>query len=452
MLVGGLGAGAVLALPDLSFAGRPASRSAAAAASASTSSASRYVLLYGVPESTSPGGSVAAAMSPAAKASNLPQPKSVAAQLAAIPVSSPDQSSVALVTVDSVSGGANVTLTLVNSTTSVVEKHGSVSITGIEDDSSIIATPVFAAGTTTIALVLGVTEPVERRAAVKVDGKTGAKTPFTAVTWRSHHRIAYFDSSTGSFTGPFSLDDAPSLALHTAAANSSDLFLWTTPEPQPGQKKGTPPPVPTLSAFPLGSGTPRFWTASPLPWAQGEPVVTLASGDVARLVNGRTVQVASASNGDITQTTITALSQQTARPSAVTMATRPDGSVFLTKPGIGRAVLADPAQSFRVTAQVDFAVPPYPNGGPASKAVLSAAGDTLYVLGGAKTGGVSAYDVATGKLTGSYTHGAHYNALYLLPSGHLLAVSPKNPRLAFFTPDLEVLGTATTNLQIAAAF
>jgi hypothetical protein len=126
--------------------------------------------------------------------------------------------------------------------------------------------------------------------------------------------------------------------------------------------------------------------------------------------------------------------------------------VFITKPGAGRAVIADPADSFRVRTQVDFAPPAYPNGGPAAKVVLSASGDTLYVLGGKNQGGVSAYDVATGKLSGSYSQGGHYNGLYLLPNGHLLAVSATNPRLAFFSPDLDVLGTATTNLQIAAAF
>jgi hypothetical protein len=451
MLAGGLGAGALLAMPDLSLADRSVSRSvSSAAASSSGSPASRYVLLYGVQETT--GGSVAAAMNPAAKASGLPAPKAIAAQLAALPVSSPDQSSVAMVTAAEVSGGAKVTLTLVNSATAVVEKTGSLTITGVAEGTNIIATPVFAAGTTTIALVLGVTEPTGKRTAFKTDRATGKKVQFEAVTYVSHHELAYFDTSTGKFTGPFTLDNAPVLSKHTAAANSSDLFLWTTREPQPGQRKGSAPPLPTLSAFPLGSGQARFRTAALMPWSGGEPVVTLPSGDIGRFVNGRTVQVASASNGDIAQTTIGALSAPLAKPSAVTMQTRSDGSVFLTKPGAGRAVITDPADSFRVTAQVDFPRPPYPNGGPAQKAVLSASGDTLYVLAGTKSGGVSAYDVTSGKLTGSYSHGDLYNGLYLLPNGHLLAVGAANPRVTFFSPDLDLLGTASTTLQIAAAF
>ena len=112
-----------------------------------------------------------------------------------------------------------------------------------------------------------------------------------AVTWRSHHALAYFNRHTGTFTGPFHLDNAPSLALTTAAANSSDLFVWTTREPQPATTRPQPPPLPWVSVFPLGSGQARTSVPSPAPWPAGEPVVTLSTGEVGRLVNGRAVQV-----------------------------------------------------------------------------------------------------------------------------------------------------------------
>jgi hypothetical protein len=156
------------------------------------------VLLYGVPENTGPGGSVAAAMSPVAKTRSLPRAKPVAVPLAASPVASPDGTSVALVTVDAISGGAKVTLTLVNSASAVVEKQGSLALTGLAGGTSIIATPVFAPGTTTIALVLGVTEPTQRRQATKTDRATGSKFAFEAVTWVSHHELAYFDTTTAA--------------------------------------------------------------------------------------------------------------------------------------------------------------------------------------------------------------------------------------------------------------
>jgi hypothetical protein len=414
------------------------------------------VLLYGTPGS-SPyhGGSFAAAQAPKVRSSALPAPKSVAAKLASTPVSSPDQSAVALVTVNAVPAGAKVTLTLVDSATAVIEKQGSVSITGVPEGTNILATPVFAPGTTTIAVVLAITEPGATRMIRKIDPLTGGLVTLPGTTYTSHHALAYFDTSSGAFTGPFHLDNAPALALTTAAANGSDLFLWTTAEPQasPSTKgRGSPAPLPHISAFPLGSGQARFSVPAANPWPASEPVVTLPSGDIARLVNGRTVQVCSAKTGDLTQTTIAPLNVATAKPSAITMQTRPDGTVFITKPGIGRAIIADPADSFRVKTEISFPVPTSPLGAPLSKAVLSASGDTLYVLGAAKTGGVSAYDVATGKLTASYSHGGGYSGLYLLPSGTLLAVSAANPRLTFYSSSLSPLGTAETSLQISAAF
>jgi hypothetical protein len=456
ILAGGAGAGALIALPDASLAGRTTARSAGSAASGASAPGSRFVLLYGTPPAEPfPGGSVASALTPATKAAALPAAKPVAVTLAAMPVSSPDQSTVALVTVDDGPGQATVTLTLVDSATATIEKQGSVAITGIADGTNILAKPVFAPGTTTIALVLAITQPSDKRLVTKQDPRTGAAVPMQAVTWTSHHALAYFDTASGAFTGPFHLDNAPALALTTAAANASDLFVWTTAEPQPDpstKSRPRPVPLPWVSVFPLGSGQARLRVPSPAPWPAGEPVVTLPSGDAARLVNGRTVQVSSARTGEVTQTTIAALNVPRAKPSAVTMQTRPDGTVFITKPAIGRAVIADPADSFRVRSQVDFPVPATPLGAPTSKAVLSASGDTLYVLGGGQAGGLSAYDVATGTLTASYSHGVRYDGVYQLPTGTVLAVSAANPRLTFFSPALSPLGTAATNLQISAVF
>ena len=448
MLAGGIGAGALVALPDLSLADRAAVRSASAAGPGS-----RHVLLYGTPEATAfPGGSVASAVSPASRAASLPAAKPVATQLTSAPVASADQASVALVTVHTAASAATLTLTVVDAASAVVSKQGSLTITGIADGASILPTPVFAPGTATIALVLAITEPTGRRLARKTDPATGMSQVIQPVTWTSRHALAYFDSATESFAGPFHLGNAPALALTAAAANSSDLFVWTTREPQPAKVRPQAPPLPWVSVFPLGSGQARASVPSPAPWPASEPVVTLATGDVARLVNGRAVQVSSAQTGEVTQTTIAPLNVTRAKPSAVTMESRPDGTVFLTKPGIGRAVVADPAAEFRVTARVDYPVPAAPGGAPASKAVLSPAGDTLYVLGGAKTGGISAYDVATGKLAGSYSHGRQYFGLYQLSSGTLLTLSPGNPRLEFFSPGLSLLGTAATNLHVSDVF
>jgi hypothetical protein len=164
------------------------------------------------------------------------------------------------------------------------------------------------------------------------------------------------------------------------------------------------------------------------------------------------VQVCSARTGDVTELTVDLLSAVRARPSAITMQTCPDDTVFMTKPGAGVAVVADPAHSFRVKSHVRFPVPASPLGAPWSKAVLSAAGDTLYVLGSAAAGGICAYDMASGALAGSYSEGRQYAGLYQLPSGTLLAVAPENPRLAYFSPGLSPLGTADTTLRVSAVF
>jgi hypothetical protein len=446
MLAGGLGAGALIALPDLSVAGGPASTSPL---SKIAPSGQRYALLYGTLPKSSSGGQIAPAVTPTSKAKSLPPATPVAVSLACAPVLSPDQSSVALITVNSVTGGSTVTLTLVNSSTAAIEKQGTLTVKDIPNGTNIIATPVFAPGTPTIAVVLGITEPTGHEPAVK----KGTGVHFQATTWQSHHVLAYFDTSTGAFAGPFNLNNGPALALHSAAANGSDLFLWTTPEPQITAVKGTASPLPAVSAFPLGSGTARLTVPSPAPWPAHEPVVTLASGDVARFVNGNAVQVVSAQTGDVTQSPISALSARPAKPSSVTMTTRPDGTLLLVKPGIGRAVVADPAASFNVKSQVDFPVPAVPAGGLAHKAVLSASSETLYVLGPAKTGGLAAYDVATGKMTASFSKGStSYTGLSLLSSGNLLAITGNNPRLAYFSPTLEPLGTANSTLQITAVF
>jgi hypothetical protein len=270
----------------------------------------------------------------------------------------------------------------------------------------------------------------------------------------SRHALAYFDQRSGAVTGPFHLSDEPALALSTAAANDSDLLLWTTREPQPGDPAEVRAQAsrPRLSVFPLGSGTARLSEPAPPPWPGGEPVVTLPTGHVARLVRGRDVQVCSARTGEITELGIAAFGQARAKPSAVTMQARPDGTVFMTKPGAGVAVIADPADSFRAAARVTFPVPASPMGAPWSKAVLSPAGETLYVLGPPATGGVRAYEVGSGRLAASYSDGRRYDGLYQLPSGTLLAVRAENPRLAFFSPVLSLLGTADTNLYVSAVF
>ena len=450
ILAGGIGAGALIALPDLGLSSHPGARPAV-----SDGAASRHAFLYGTPDpGSSPGASVVAVMCPASRSAPRHGPVRVATNLAAAPVLSPDQTTTALTTVHRVDDGARVTLTLIDAASAAITQQGSVTVTGVPDGTNILVTPVFATGSAIIALVLAITVPVSRRVIRKAGPRTDGVTSRWATTWRSHHALAYFDRGSGAFAGPFHLSDEPSLAVSTAAANSSDLVLWTTREPQPSDPAETRAQalLSRVSVFPLGSGRARFSGPTPAPWPGGEPVVALPNGDVARLVRGRDVQVCSARTGTVTELAVAPLSQDRAKPSAVTMHTRPDGMVFMTKPGAGVAVIADPADSFRAKAHIRFPVPVSPYGAPWSKAVLAPAGDTLYVLGSAGTGGLCAYDVTSGALTGSFSEGRHYAGLYQLPSGTLLAVGPENPRLTFFSSALSPLGTADTSLHISAVF
>jgi hypothetical protein len=449
VLAGGIGAGALLALPDIGSGARLAAR-----AGASGRAAERYAFVYGTPDLDEvPAGSLVAAMCPPSRAASTP-PVPVAVKLAAAPVSSPDQAITALATVDMVHDGAKITLTLLDATAATVAQQGSVTVTGVPGDAHVLVTPVFAPGSAIVSLVLAITMPVGQHLVRKAHPHTGRPVTRMATTWRSHHALAYFDQRSGAMTGPFHLSDEPSLALTTAAANGSELLLWTTREPQPDDPAEIRAQawLSRLSVFPLGSGKARLSTPAPAPWPAGEPVAALPTGHIARLVRGRHVQVCSPRTGEVTEHGIHAFRQGRAKPSAVTMQARPDGTVFMTKPGAGVAVIADAAKEFRARTQIHFPAPASPLGAPWSKAVLSPAGETLYVLGPAATGGLCAYDVGSGKLAGSYSEGRQYHGLYQLPSGGLLAVRPENPRLAFFSADLSPLGTADTNLHVSAIY
>ena len=458
VLTGSIGAGALLALPDLGMGGRSGGRP-----SKSGRAAVQYAFLYGTPDpGPASSGSLVATMYPVSRAGSRAisravsprTPVPVAIKLAAAPVSSPDQAVTALATVDMVHDGAKITLTLLDATSAAVAQQGSVTVTGVPHDANVLVTPVFAPGSAIVSMIMAITMPVGKRLVRKADPHTGHLASRWATTWTSHHALAYFDQRSGAITGPFHLSGEPSLALSTAAANSSDLLMWTTREPQPDDPAEirAQASLSRLTVFPLGSGTARLSVLAPAPWPGGEPHVMLPSGDMARLVRGRDVQVCSARTGEVTELRIPAFSHGRAKPSAITMQARPDGTVFMTKPGAGVAVIADPADSFRTTAHIQFPPPAAPLGAPWSKAVLSPAGDTCYVLGPAATGGLCAYDAGSGKLVGSYSEGRQYAGLYQLPSGTLLAVRPENPRLAFFSAGLSPLGTADTNLYVSAVF
>jgi hypothetical protein len=451
MLVGGIGVTALVALPDLALATPAALAAGSPAAGGGTLTASRHFYLYGLPASvTKAAASLHAAAPPAGKLRPSAAATPIANALACAPVLSPDQSTLALVTVGQSGQAASVTLSLVDTASAAIVSHGTLHLDGVPAGSNILPTPVFAAGTRTVALILAITSPSDWRMISKLD-KTGATQQHLGATWRSHHDLAYFDRRNGRFTGPFNLGNEPALALTSAAANASDLFVWNTAEPQHSGPKGAPVPVPLprLSVYPLGSGTARHTALAPAPWPGGEPVLALPDGDIVRLANGRQLHVVSARTGEISSVSVPELQPIKAKPTALTMTLQPDGSLLIVKAGIGRAVLVDPAERFRAVASVDFPVPGIASGGPASKAVLSPDGKVLYVLGSRQAGGIAGYSMASGKLVASYSSGTQYSGLYQLPSGTLLTTAVTGPRVSFFSASLHPAGTLDSTLFVA---
>jgi hypothetical protein len=453
VLAGSVGAAILIAVPLPAEAEAAAARRQTGEPGAGLGSGTPRAFLYGIVQGSDPGPSLHAARS-SARASAL-RSTAIAANLASLPVRSPDQSTLAATTVTESSGGMTVTVSLLDTVSAAQVGSGNLTLPGLPRGTLLLARPVFTAGNRTLALVLSVTVPSEQHTVSKHDLDGRQVITGTAATWTSHHELAYFDGRTGTFAGPFDLADAPSLARTTAISDGRDLFLWTVDEaaavmPDKAGAAATPGsrPVTRLAAYPLGSGQPRYSVPTPGPWpVNGEPVILLSGSRFARLAYARQVEVYSAPTGHAVEIAPPALQRSAAKPATPSMQALASGLVLINKPSIGRAVIADPSRSFRAVTLIDYPRPQFPERAPAA---LSADQKTLYVLGGAGTGGISAYDIATGALTASRAAGTHYTGLYQLSGGLLLALKPTAPKLVFFTPDLEPYGTANTDLYVSA--
>ena len=442
LLKSSLGAAVLVAAPELLFP--KAGRAGAAAASASN------FFLYGILDPIADRGPSIEAGRPDAPGPPAP----VANELAALPVRSPDGTRLALVALGALGAVASVKVSVVDTATAAVVSSGTLTLRDFPD-ALIIANLAFAADSALVGVVLSVTVPTNRRMLPKLDPLTGNMRMVEGVTWVSRHVLAYFDSKTGSFAGPFDLADAPSLAHVNVAANGKDLFLWTLTEPAAvmGTKENPKPaPVPQLSVFPLRSGKARLKIDASEVWpVNDEPIAILGNGAVARLVYGRYLERYAPDTGRHSTATIAPLAQDVERPARTTMQLRPDGLLFLANPALGVATLVDPARGFAVVSTVKSTPAAAPAGGPQSKAVLSADAKTVYTVGSAAGPGLSAYDVASGRLQAATT-ARDYTAVYGLPSGRLLAIAADNPRLSFFDSSLREVGTEDTNLNVVEVY
>ncbi|HEX4833969.1 MAG TPA: hypothetical protein VH478_23085 [Trebonia sp.] len=387
VLLGGLGTTVLRGMPDM--------------AGPAPAAGPRYFFLYGTPGPGSPG---AAGAAPAAGGSGgagaqlqmlrvtggTLAPVSVQAGLAATPVLSPDGTLLATAGVTMAAGGARVTVRVLSKVTGTATRTATAAVAGVAADTGILVTPAFSPDSRVVCLVIAVTTRTGRGSARKANFLGGGTRVIETATLRSRHLLAYLDLGTGALSGPYDLGDEGTLALSTAVATTSELFLWTTRDPQAlNAAKGyrAAAPLPGIAVFPFGEREPRLTVPSLGPWPGGEPAVALSSGGassrgtasgntssrgtppagapapgpagegVARLVNARTVQVVAAAGGDLTEFQPAPLSGTVARPSPATMAVRPDGTLLIAKAATGRAVVLDPARGFRVTSDISFPAP-----------------------------------------------------------------------------------------------
>lgn len=439
-----LGSAVLLAVPGAFVAGR---------AAAATRAATPF-LVYGLPDSalmSNPVAEIGLESGPGAPVTL----NSVAQQLAALPVRSPDRTKLAVIGLAEAAAGVALSVTMIDMALGTVSSAKTTVIGGVPSDAEVLVTPVFAADSVTVAIVLSITIPTNWSTIQKVDPRTGGTLPMPAAAWTSHHELLYYNSSSSSFAGPFDLADAPSLARVTVAASSDSLFLWTLTEPAAviGTKEHPKPmPTPQLSVFPLGSGRPSFTTpASPVWPVSDEPTFFTGSGTLARLVGPGSLELYSTSTGAYDTAMIDSFDVVLAKPSPTEIQSLPDGNIALLNASLGRAAVINPA-TLDVVHSVTFDPPSMPRGTPTFKGAVSADGSTLYVPGGRAGGGLAAYDLTSGSRIASRTDGQQYDGVRVLSGQALVAIAPRNPRLVFFDPMLKPLGTAATDLNIVEVY
>jgi hypothetical protein len=377
----------------------------------------------------------------------------VASELAAVPVRSPDRARIATVRITQGEAGATVSVSELDAKTGAPILSGSLQLPDVSGESSLLVTPIFAADSTTLCMVLALTSPSPTLPLKKLDPSTGQELELFGATWMSHHELAFFDGKAGTFIGPFDLGDEPSLALCNVGANDDSLFLWTIDEPaRVVTEKGTGlEPETSVSVFPIGQGKSTARWAAPGPWpVNGESVIAVAGGDIVRLILGTTLQVYSAEQGLIHEMEIPLLANVRAKPSAARMDLLGDGTLLLSAPAVGAAIIVDPASGFDTVATLSYPVPRYAGGAPERKCALSLDRRTIYVLGDANEGGLRAYDAKSGSTWRTYASGQHFSGLQVLSDGTLLAVSPESPRLAAFNEGLEPVANGDVDLDVLA--
>ncbi len=378
----------------------------------------------------------------------------LAHRLAAPPLRSIDRSRLALVSIDEVAGSAGVTVTVVDTGSASVTATGTLTLSDAPD-ALVLVTPALSLDAATVCLAISITTPTDWRDLPKLNPLTGNTETRRVATWVSSHEIAYFDTRSKSFAGPFPLNDAPALASVNVVATATDFYLWTMAEPAAvrGTKANrTPAPIPDLSAYPFGSGSRRFTQPAPATWpVNGEPVAALTNGNLVRLVSGSILETYSATDGTSNSQSLRDFAALTTpRPARTRMDQRPDGSLFISNPGLGRAVLLDGRNPSTVRASVAHDRRASLAGSRLPQTQLSEDGKAFYALG--PSGGIVSYSASSGQRTAAVADDMQFTGLYRLSSGGLAATSFASPKLTFFDDSLTQVGVADTNFYIDGVY
>lgn len=375
--------------------------------------------------------------SPTLRAQNLVTP----------PLRSLDRSRLVLVGVEESNNSAAIALTVLDTATGEIAAAGTLILADIPD-SVILVVPAITPAADVVCLAIAVTTPSNWQNLTKLNPLTGQVEQRRVATWVSSHAIAFFDTTRQTFAGPFFLKNAPSLANCNVAATAKDFCLWAMTEPA-----AVPPPTPTprLSIFPLGSGTPRLVTEAPSIWpVNGEPTAALQGGSFARLVGGTTLEVYAPRTGSLRSQAYAVLDNTQTRPTRARMEQLPNGSLFISNPALGRALVVDGANPGAPRASLAHEPRAFMARSSVPQAQLSDDGRTFYALG--PDGGVGAYSIASGQIQETVAQGSQFTGLYRLSSGGLAATSETAPKLTFFNQDLSPAGTADTTFYIDGVF
>ncbi|HEY5262039.1 MAG TPA: hypothetical protein VIJ33_07995 [Solirubrobacteraceae bacterium] len=331
--------------------------------------------------------------------------------------------------------------------------EGTLSLPTISPESYVLVTPALAPNGSTLAIVISVSTPGNSQQITKPNPSTGATEPMEAADWTTHHELAYFDCASGAFAGPFDLDDAPTLARVAAVASESDVYVWTMPDPTVSADGATyAASGPIIAAYSLGEGKARYSLPAPGPWpVNGEPVVSLPSGDFVRFSYANTIEVYSGATGAATTEPVNGLQNTSAKPAAPTMTYRDNGLLFLANPAVGQAVIIDPSQGYTTAQAISYPVPLNASG-LSPKVCLSSDRTTLFAVGPSPTGGLAAYNTATGAIDAAYSDSSEYQTVTLLPNGQLLATTREPPTLRLFSTTLELQGTQDCPCAVVAVY